>query len=276
MFKTNHNHRTLTALNKTVAFVLAVALMIPGVAGANQYLLSCGCYSFPVLDTTYYWKQTESMHVYMENRKERCPECWTVLYEIGEMPFDKDWEPHEFVGTRCRVCGYTKVRPKQEELRAAALSAGSNVIGKWVTIMYAGSLHSDHSKSSYKLKDVNEEQQFKVLDWYNERGEVWFQVEVNNSTAWVSSSIAKINEVTGQQSIEGLVGGKCQITAWEGQMKTQPGAEHRQVDTVFMYEKYEILDAAYASTGAIWYKIERYGKTGWIASGLTKLLEYGW
>lgn len=268
---------------KSLALVLVTAMLLPGVAGAC-ISHPCGCDADCYTVYPVHWEMNETSHILLEEQKTYCSNCNQLVGQGSTVPLTPGmgWEPHTFAGDTCTQCGYTKpakkTPPSMQELQNEALNMGSDVIGKWVTIVRSGHIFREPDDDSQTMRNANENASYKVIDYQEKaRDKAWFKIEFDSKEGWISAGIAQINKVDGETgSTEGLIGGVCKITYVSANARAGAGVEYHKIATVYQNETYEILDVAYASTGTIWYKIRRNNRECWVSSGISKVIEYAW
>lgn len=271
-------------MKRVVVWLMVLALAMPAAAMACTSHPSCECNAGCYVEFPTRWERTDTSHLRLEEQNFYCRSCHKLLGQGGAVPVDGGWEPHSIAGSThtCVLCGYerpynppsqqTSSKPSQEQLQQKAQQQCGNCIGKWITVLYPGNVFSSPDAYSWKVKEAGVGDTFKVVDWVMNGDRMWFGVETDGRTAWVSASIAQINEVQGETGNASVyVGRQCSITVYSGNLRSGPGQEYYKLGTVLMGERYAILAADYASTGTIWYQIQCNGVTGWVSSGMCRL-----
>lgn len=98
---------------------------------------------------------------------------------------------------------------------------------------------------------------------YDDRGVAWYQVKYKNSTGWVSSTYAHLeNTSTGHVTISG---GNVNV-------RTGAGMNYKSIGTAYKGEVFNYMSkSAVDERGVTWYQISFNGKLGWVSSTYAKL-----
>lgn len=101
---------------------------------------------------------------------------------------------------------------------------------------------------------------------YDERGVMWYHVEYEGKTGWVSSTYSKLeNSRQDQYSWLEITGNACNV-------RKGPGLAYKSVGTAYKYEVLNYLGhSVMDERGVAWYRVSFNGGDGWISSTYSKL-----
>jgi len=112
--------------------------------------------------------------------------------------------------------------------------------------------------TSYDIIDtVSRDEVFKVLQETRE----WFQIQKSGKTGWVSGDF--VHRDSGNQRISNL---RIQVDASALNVRTGPSVSHERIGTISRGEMYTLRDHKDG-----WYKINYYGRDGWISGGFASV-----
>lgn len=190
-----------------------------------------------------------------------CSECGELVRDVYEF----GW--HNYSGTKCKDCGYTK--PAKDQLNNDVLQLGETIRDRELWVLYQAGIYDDVNGSQVTQAQPNE--QYYVMDYQNYGDKVWIQVRPTTSqtvAGWMKAENTAVSARADVENAEDLVGMSFRITASSGRGRTGAGTEYAYIETVHYGEEYIILDTATASNGTTWFKLKVSGQECWVSSGL--------
>ena len=160
----------------------------------------------------------------------------------------------------------TAAPAQNSELKYIRISGGD------CSVRSAGNLSGQKIGTLYNGQTAN----YRGNQTVDDRGVIWYEIEFNGGSGWVSSKYAKLSDGSTPAYVNVNTGsGYVKATSYKVNIRSTAGLGGEDIGT--MREGQTATWLGQKSTdyrGVVWYKVRFNGETGWVSSKYSKLYTY--